>query len=369
MITAEFSNIKISGIAAAVPTKIVKAHDYDELFGEDVVSKNIATTGVKETHHASKEQTSSDFAYVAARRLMDEMNIDPESVGVLIFTAAYLDYQVPPTACVLQKRLGLSTDCIVFDNNLGCSGYVYGLQTMGAILNSSSAKRGLLLTGDITSKVVSPLDKSRMLFGDGGTATLIEKIEDDALDGNNDTGAKNVIRVGMKTDGSRFKSIIVPAGAYRNVDAERERTEWSDGNTRSDYDLYMNGMDVFSFSMTDVPKLAKEFMSKYEYNPDEFDAFIFHQPNLFILKHLIKKLGAGADKMPVSLDRYGNTSVCAIPLTICDAYHDVEEEKKLFLYGFGVGLSWACAAITIDTKNVYSIECTDDYYKEGFVEH
>ena len=363
MISAEFNNIKISGIAAAVPTKVVNAHEYDELFGEDTVSKNIATTGVKESHHASKEQTSSDLAYVAAKRLMDEMNIDPESIDILIFTAAYLDYQVPPTACVLQKRLGLSTDCIVFDNNLGCSGYIYGLQTMGSILNSSSAKRGLLLTGDITSKVVSPFDKSRMIFGDGGTATLIEKLESPSGD------ETNLIRIGMKSDGARFKSIIVPAGAYRNVDASRERTEWSDGNTRSDYDLYMNGMDVFSFSMTDVPKLAKEFMDKYEYDPNEFDAYIFHQPNLFILKHLIKKIGADKEKMRISLDRYGNTSVCSIPLTLCDAFHDESGEQKLFLYGFGVGLSWACASVTIDTTNIYSVECTDDYYKEGFVEH
>ena len=358
MITAEFNNIKISGIAAAVPTKIVKAHDYDELFGEDVVAKNIVTTGVKEAHHASKEQTSSDFAYVAAKRLMNEMNIDPESIGVLIFTAAYLDYQVPPTACVLQKRLELSTDCVVFDTNLACSGYVYGLQTISAILNSTSAKRGLLLTGDITSKVVSPLDKSRMLFGDGGTATLVEKVES-APD----------IKIGMKTDGARFKSIIVPASGYRNTDADKERTEWSDGNTRSDYDLYMNGMDVFSFSMSDVPKLAVEFMDKFKYTSEDFDAYIFHQPNYFILKHLIKKLGSDKSKMPVSLDRYGNTSVCAIPLTICDAYHNTSGEKKLFLYGFGVGLSWACAAVTIDTEHVYSIECTDDYYTEGYVEH
>lgn len=358
MITADFNNIKISGIAAAAPTKRVDAHDYDSLFGEEIVKKNILTTGVKQAFHASKEQTSSDLAYVAAVRLMKEMNIDPRSIDVLIFTAAYLDYQVPPTACVLHGRLGLKQDCIAFDTNLGCSGFVYALQTMGGILNNSSAKRGLLLTGDITSKVVSPLDKSRMIFGDAGTATLIEKVDD-----------AEPIHIGMRTDGSRFKSIIVPAGAYRNVDATRERTVWPDGNTRSEFDLFMNGMDVFSFSMSDVPKMAKEFMAQYNLSPTDFDAFVFHQPNLFILKHLIKKLGSTTDKMCVSLDRYGNTSVCAIPLTICDAFANVAEKKNLFLYGFGVGLSWACASVTLDTTHVYGIEHTDDYFKDGGVEH
>lgn len=358
MITSEFSNIRISGIAAAVPSRCVDAHEYDELFGADTVTKNVQTTGVAQSYHAAEQQTSSDFAYVAAKNLMTRMDIDPESIDVLIFTAAYLDYQVPPTACVLQARLGLSTDCIVFDTDLGCSGYVYGLQTMCSILQCSSAKRGLLLTGDITSKVVSPLDKSRMLFGDGGTATLIEKAEN-----------TDELRFAMKTDGSRFKSIIVPAGAYRNAGASREREEWADGNIRSDYDLYMNGTDVFSFTMTDVPKLALEFMEHYGMTEADFDSYVFHQPNLFILKHLIKKIKGPKEKLRISLDRYGNTSVCSIPLTICDTYHETNGKKQIFIYGFGVGLSWACASITVDTDHVYAIEHTDDYYQDGAVLH
>ncbi|MBQ7080095.1 MAG: ketoacyl-ACP synthase III [Fibrobacter sp.] len=358
MVTAEFNNICISGIAAAVPTQCVDAREYEHLFGQDVVRKNIITTGVRQAYHASENQTSSDLAYIAAKKLLKEMNVDPKSIDVLIFTAAYLDYQVPPTSCVLQYRLGLSTDCIVFDTNLACSGFVYSLQTMGAILNSSSAKRGLILTGDITSRVVSPMDKSRMIFGDAGTATLVEKKEN-----------SEKINIAMKTDGSRFKSIIVPAGAYRNVNASHERTLWSDGNTRSDYDLFMNGMDVFSFSMSDVPKMAIDFMGKFNYAPEDFDAYVFHQPNLFILKHLIKKIGAPQDKMCVSLDRYGNTSVCAIPLTICDSFANESSVKKLFLYGFGVGLSWACASVSLDTTHVLAIERTDDFFAEGRVEH
>ena len=358
MITSEFSGLKIAGIASAVPTKCVKAHDYDELFGEATVTKNVQSTGVQQSFHVSTQQTSSDLAYVAAKRLMSEMNIDPNSIGVLIFVAAYLDYQVPPTACVLQHRLGLSTDCIVFDVNLACSGFVYGLQTICSILSSSSAKRGLLLTGDITSKVVSPLDKSRLLFGDGGTATLIEKDYSD-----------DILRFGMKTDGNRFKSIIVPAGAYRNTGASHEREEWFDGNIRSDYDLFMNGTDVFGFTMKEVPELALDFMNHYQMSEEDFDAFIFHQPNLFILKHLIRKLRAPKDKMKISLDRYGNTSVCAIPLTICDAYHEETGKKKLFIYGFGVGLSWACGSISVDADHIYPIEQTDDYYTDGAVAH
>lgn len=359
MITGEFRNIKIAGITASVPTNYVDSHSYDDLFGYETVEKNVASTGVRGSYHAGEYQTSSDFGYVAARRLLDELNVDPSTIGVLIFTAAYLDYVVPPTACVLQYRLGLSQDCIAFDTNLACSGYVYALQTMCATLSTTSAKRGLLITGDITSKVVSPLDKSRMLFGDGGTATLVEKCDD-----------AERICFGMKTDGSRFKDIIVPAGAYRNVGAPRERTPWSDGNIRSDYDLYLNGANVFNFTMTDVPKLVSEFYNHYGVSAEDYDAFIFHQPNLFILKHLAKKIKAPQEKMPISLDRYGNTSVNSIPLTICDAFGGKKQGKKhLFLYGFGVGLSWAISSLTLNTDNTFAITKTDDYFREGAVSH
>lgn len=359
MITASFNNIKIAGIAAAVPTKCVQAHEYDEVFGEETVSKNIKLTGIRQTYQLAENQTPSDLAFVAAKKLMQEIKIAPENIGVLIFVSPYFDYVYPATACVLHNRLGLSTDCIAFDLDLGCSGFVYGLSIVSSILQSLEGKCGLLLTAELGNTVYSSLDKSRLLFGAAGTATLVEKNE----------GSKT-LQIAMKTDGTRFKSIIFPNSACRkNPNATHDKTLWPDGNTRSDYDALMDGTSVFSFSMTDVPKLAEEFFEFYNHSPDTFDAFILHQPNLFILKHLIKKLGSSSDKMPISLDRYGNTGSSAIPLTICDAYNNDISEKKLFLYGFGVGLSWACASTFINTEHIYPIEYTDDYFSDGILFH
>jgi 3-oxoacyl-[acyl-carrier-protein] synthase-3 len=359
LIASEITGLRIVGIAAAVPTRQVEAHSYDPLFGAEVVEKNVSVTGVRSSYHALPEQTSSDLGYAAARRLLEELGIAPESIGVLIFTAAYLDYFVPPTACVLHHRLGLSHDCVAFDTDLACSGYVYALHTMCSILKTTNATRGLLITGDITSKVVSPFDRSRMLFGDGGTATLIEKCD-----------VAEPIRFGMKTDGSRFKSLIVPAGAFRNIGASRERVQCPDGNLRSDYDLFMSGTDVFSFTMTDVPRLASEFLEFFGATVEEYDGFVFHQANLFILKHLLRKMRAPAEKMPISLDRYGNTSVCSIPLTICDTYGGRPSgAQRLFLCGFGVGLSWAVSSLTLETSSVLPIFHSDDYFREGSLSH
>ena len=359
MIASTLEGIRIAGLASAAPTNKVKNVDYYPLFGQETVDKIIATTGVEESYHVHENQTAGDLAFVAARNLLEQLDIPPESIGILIFVVTYPDYFVPATANILHHRLGLSTDCLAFDLNLACSGFVVGLQTAGSLLKNSSAKRALLLVGDSTSKVVSPEDKSRLLFGDGGAAVLLEA----------DDLAESMF-FGVKTDGGRFKNIIVPAGAFRQPRAPMESEQWADGNTRSDYHLFMDGPNVFSFTMSDVPALIKEFLGYYNLNIENFDAAFFHQPNAFILKHLAKKIKLPQEKMPLSLDRYGNTSGVSIPITLSDAYgQTVEGHKHLLFSGFGVGLSWAAASATIDAATVLPVIHTDEYYQDGSVVH
>lgn len=359
MIASEFNHIKITGVAAAVPTKKVCSDEYVERFSEETVRKLIASTGVKECYHAHEKQTSSDLAFSAAEHLLKEKNIDPKDIGILIFVVAYADYFTPASAMVLQKRLGLSQNCIAYDVNLGCSGVIYGLQTVASLLQCSSAQKALLLVGDITSKVISPYDTSCILFGDAGGAILLEKTDESAP-----------MQFGLKSDGERFKALIVPGGGFRNPNASREMVVWGDGNRRSDCNLYMNGTDVFSFTMTDVPALFKEFMEYYHVTAEEVDALVLHQPNAFILKHLAKKLKIPMDKVPLSLDRYGNTSGVSIPVTLCDAYGMQNGKNlRLMLSGFGVGLSWGVATLSLDTDAVLPIIHSDDYYQDGGVSH
>ncbi|MDR1045151.1 MAG: ketoacyl-ACP synthase III [Candidatus Adiutrix sp.] len=359
MIASTLEGIKISGLASAVPAKQVRNVDYYPLFGRETVDKIIATTGVRESYHVHENQTAGDLAFVAARHLLEQLDIPPESIGILIFVVTYPDYFVPATANVLHKRLGFSTDCLAFDLNLACSGFVVGLQTAGALLKNCNARRALMLVGDSTSKVVSPNDKSRLLFGDGGAAALLE-VDDSA----------EPMHFGVKTDGGRFKSIIVPAGAFRRPEAQAEPEQWADGNTRSDYHLFMDGANVFSFTMTAVPALIKEFAAHNGLDMESFDAAAFHQPNAFILKHLAKKINLPPDKMPLSLDRYGNTSGASIPITLSDAYGRVSEGRKhLLLSGFGVGLSWAAASVTVETGSILPVIHTDEYYQDGLVSH
>ncbi len=323
MATGILKNVEIKGIACAVPERIVNNEDYDEIFGEENVRKFISMTGVKTRHVAIDEQCASDLCYVAAKNLMERLNWEASSIDALILITQTPDYAVPATACVLQYRLGLSNDCIAFDINLGCSGYVYGLWQAATMISTQNIKRVLLLVGDTSNYGINPCDSATaMIFGDGGTATALEKTEG------------KEIKYFLKTKGSGYKYIMVPAGHARS----RSQTNID----TSDYELSMNGADIFNFTITDVYKDLNNFISEYTVDKNDVDMFVFHQANLFIIKHLAKKLGISMEKVPVSIDRYGNTSGESIPLTLVDTLgaEQTEDTVKLLLCGFGVGLSY-----------------------------
>ena len=360
MIGSTVKGIKLTGIASAVPTKQVNNIDYASIFGEEVVKKTIDSTGVKTTYHSIDKQIASDLSYVAAKELLDKKNVASSEIGILLFISSHHDYIAPATSFVLQKRLGISTDSIVFDINLGCSACVYGLQVASSLLKTTDVKKALILIGDSSSRVVSPKDTSRLLFGDSGAALLIEKTEDE----------KDKISFGFKSDGYRFDDIYIPAGGFRHLKGSFELFAEEDGWERSDYHSHMKGTNVFAFSVADVPKLVREFMEKENLNVDMIDKLFMHQPNLYIIKNVIRKLKFPEDKVPVTIDKYGNTSGVSIPITMCDCYGNIEDGKKnLLLLGFGVGLSWGVSNLLVDTKDVFPVIHSDDYFDDGFVVH
>lgn len=355
-----YQGLRITGMAAAVPTERVSLECFYEEFGEESVKRFSEMTGVKEFRRAKQHQTASDLGYVAAEKILTEKGIDRESIGALVFVAHSTDYRRPATACVLHKRLGLSKDCAAFDINLGCSAIVYGIQTVCSMMANSDIERGLLITGETLTKMVNPKDKSvNMLFGDGGAAILFDKTND----------TQENITVSLKTDGNGYRSIIAPAGGFRNMDAPREDIVWSDGNTRNLYNSYMNGTDVFSFTISDVPKTVREFLIKTGTTPDNYDCFAFHQANQFIHKQLSKKLKIPTEKMPLCLERFGNTSAPAAVLVLCDTYGEDSSTAPIrtLICCFGVGLSWGVASVRISPSEVFPIMETDEIFEEGII--
>lgn len=351
------NNIVISGIATSVPNQVRPIDYWYQKFGVEAVDKFKNMTGVTRVCCTFKNQTASDLAFVSAKKLLEHKNIDPQSIGALIFISQCPDYRLPSTACVLQYRLNLSNDSICYDVNLGCSGYINGLMIISSLMQNANIKYALLLVGDTSTKGLSHDDKSSaMLFGDAGSATLLEKKE-------------NVSDVSfyIKSDGVRFKSIIKPAGAYRNLGVSKEKVLWPiDGNIRSDYDTYMNGTDVFTFTLSEVPALIKGFLHNHDQSINDYDWYIFHQANLYILKQIAKKTKIPIEKIPISLDNFGNTSVTSIPLTLSNSFGNVNDKIYHFMMcGFGVGLSWGIFTASIKTEDILPIIYTEDYFKEG----
>ena len=347
--------IGIAGIACAVPDNCMTVESFKAVFGEETPDKFTAGTGIREMYKALPEQTASDLAFTAAENLFSHVGVDRHKIGVMLLVTQSPDYRRPSSACVLHKRLGLPVDCASMEINLGCSGFVYGLQTAMNLMEQSDAEYGLLMIAETASKLVDPLDKSIvMMYGDAGAAILLER------------QAEAETCTLLRTDGSRYRAIVLPAGGFRDMYPPRERFMCGDGIERTLYDIYMDGTSVFSFSISDVPKALKDYLEHTGTGVDDYDAFVFHQANQFIIKQLMKKLKLPADKVPISLDRYGNTGGISIPLTLCDRYGDGGAGRlKALMCGFGIGLSWGVTNATMDTGRIYPIVRTADYYGEG----
>lgn len=336
MPSSTISNIRIVGIASAVPDGSAEISAGSAL-SEKELSKIAASTGVKRRHVVESDVCTSDLCQAAAEQLLNEAGWSRESVDVLIFVSQTPDYLLPATACALHGKLQLASSCAAFDVNLGCSGYVYGLWLAANLLNGG-ARRALLLAGDTISRIVSPLDRSvAYLFGDAGTATLVEYRPD-----------APAMYFELGTAGSAMQHLIVPAGGFRHPgtpDTAR-RTEREGGNVRSDQDLLMNGGEIFAFTMSKVPAMCRAVLQTANWPMDSVDAFVMHQANRFMLQHLSKQMRIPEGKFILALENYGNTSSASIPLAISDRLREGlrSHSARLLLAGFGVGFSWAAVA-------------------------
>lgn len=327
-------NVRILGLSATVP------HNHLDNFNDEYVDdaeKIFKNTGIKARHVAPSHITASDLCEKAATDLIQALDWKPEEIDCLVFVRQTPDYLLPSTSTILQAKLGLSEEAYCIDLAMGCSGYVYGLSNIAALLQNGSFKKALLLVGDTISKTCSIHDKSTYpLFGDAGTATAL--IFDE-------TAAP--IHFHFGTDGKGYEAIIVNEGGFRKpfkADSLIEK-EVEEGISRSGTSLILEGMDVFSFGISVAPKTVNALMEKHQLSNDDIDNFFFHQANLFMNEKIRKKLKIDESKVSYSLENFGNTSPASIPLTMVSAKGETlkSEAQKNILCGFGVGLSWATA--------------------------
>ncbi len=300
-------------------------------------------TGIRERRIASPGECSSDLAFGAARRLFGTGVCGPCDVDFVLLCTQTPDYVLPTTACLLQERLGIPRTAGALDYNLGCSGYVYGLGLAKGLVETGQARRVLLLTAETYSKLIHPLDRSvRTLFGDAGAATLVEATSCEAED----------LPIGpfvYGTDGTGAANLMVPKSGFREPPGAEDGTAAQDeqGNWRAPSQLYMNGAEIFNFSIRTVPACVSRLLEEAHIQTSDVDLFVFHQANRYMLEHLRRKMGIPQDRFVIAMSDTGNTVSATIPIALCEAAAagQLRHGMRVALVGFGVGYSWAAALV------------------------
>ena len=334
---------KIEDIEYYLPERVLSNQDLAREFPDWSIGKIQGKTGIVQRHIAAKNECSSDLAVTAARRLFERTGHDPKEIDFVLLCTQSPDYFLPTTACLVQHRLGIPTTAGALDFNLGCSGFIYGLGMAQALILGEQASVVLLITAETYSKFIHPQDKSvRTLFGDAAAATLVTASPDDT------SSSRPAVYV-YGTDGSGAGNLIVPAGGMRQRCSEETAQEISDesGNVRSLDHLFMNGAEIFTFTLAAIPDCVQRTLTKSGRTLDDVDLFVFHQANQYMLEHLRIKLKVPQEKFYVYLQECGNTVSSTIPIALKQAACEgkLKPGQTVMLVGFGVGYSWGAVLL------------------------
>ena len=344
MSKSKFNHVKISGITAVVPEHFINIDDEIEFFNNDpkLLERNKKILGLGTRHVADDRTTNNDLCEAAARDLIKALNVDKETIDTVIVVSNSLDYKYPASACILQGILGLSEDCSCFDmTGLACSAYVHSLWLAHSLISSGAAKKILLLAGEIASTHSDRRNRnSNMLFGDAGTATLLEYTDEDY---------PSWFYTG--TRGKDWDKIVAPAGGWALpigkdiIDIEETDDR---GNVWHLWDEIMKGLDVFKFTTDVGPKGIAAILDYAGKTKEDIDFFAFHQANKQIVRTVASYANLPKDKFSTeTFSQYGNCGNVAVAMDLCRHLKE-KSEKTVCLATFGVGLSWGFAVLDLE---------------------
>jgi len=327
MAFSTLKHIKVKGISTCVPPKRVSNSRDVPGMDPGEIRKIVAMAGVEHRHVSDGTLTSTDLCRQACGEVMEGLGWSPESVDALILVTQSPDYFLPSSSCLVHRDLDFPTTTAAFDVGLGCSGYPYGIW-LGAMMLNSGLQRVLVLHGETPSRFCHPEDHATtMLFGDAGSATAMER-----------GGEGDVGHFSLHTDGTGYDDLIIPGRGFRNSFPEDERQ----------LHLFMNGPNIFSFSIKRVPAVIDDVLRRADLQAGDIDFFVLHQSNRFIMMHLAKKCGLDPERVPIILEEYGNAGGPSVPLTItCGIPPDRAAGAKLLSIGYGVGLSWSASVFDL----------------------
>ena len=329
MSLTRIDGVRIAGVTTCVPPRSVDNNEYGKTFGVNEVRKVVAMAGVRRRHVVEPNVTSADLCFEAAAALLARLDWAPDTITGLILITQSPDYFLPSSSCVVHKWLGLSDQCATFDLGLGCSGYPYGLYLAATMLRAGGQQRILVLHGDTPSRFTSPDDHATtLLFGDAGSASAIEASPDAAPS-----------FFCLHTDGKGYRGLIIQGGGFRDRFPANPRHQM----------LEMDGAGVFQFTIARVPPLVRDSLAFAGLAAADIDWYAFHQSNRFMMQHLIKKCGLPEERVPLVIDRFGNSGGPSVPLAMTQGLPLVgRADARVMMVGYGVGLSWGSAIVRLD---------------------
>lgn len=338
-------NSTITAVHYCVPRQRLTHAELVERFGAQHMEAIVKMSGIRERRVVAPGETAADLAYWAARRLLDDRQIDPASIDLLIFASQTGDYQVPATACVLHERLGLSQNCAAFDIGMGCSSYPYSLSVAHSMLAAGVARRALVLVAEALTPYIHPQDRALApLFGDGAAATLLEPSD----------GPGGFLGFLLGTDGSGYRSIIIPASGARMPRTDETRLEQTDetGIVRTQEHLHMDGPAVFFFSVQHVPKMIRLALERFQCALDDVDLVLLHQANKTMVDQIYRVLKVPPEKRFYWMEELGNTSGASTAILLAEAARQgrLQPGMRVLLAAFGNGLSWGVTAFEWDER-------------------
>ncbi len=369
MCVKQFNHVKISGISTVVPQKEINIYDEVQYYENSVkkIDRMRKMVGFHKRRVIDKTTTAADLAYDAALNLIENMKIDKNEIDALIFVVQQPDYRTPSTAYFIHSKLGLSKECIATDINQGCVGWVYGLYMVSQMIESGAHKKVLLLSADTPSADIDITDRnSAPLFGDAGSATLLEYTQEE-----------NPTYYNLETLSDGFEALITPFSANRfridytkqeDIDLliklSQEKVTLPSGNEMPLLNPYMDGMAVFNFTINEVPKNIKAIMNHTKLETNDIPVLCLHQANKQIVQAVAQSVGFELEKAPyTAFENYGNNTMCSIPTTL--AMLEKETSKKnLLCCGFGNGL--VCASVILNLENTF-IDKIRDFKKPSYV--
>ncbi|MBD5625940.1 MAG: ketoacyl-ACP synthase III [Desulfovibrio sp.] len=360
-----FDNVGIAALACAVPEFTQCVNEDPGLEHAAYVRSFVKKIGIRQRQVSLTEQTTTDLGHAAVERALAIAGWEANSLDALIYLSQMPDFN-PGTgnAFVMHKRLGLPAACMAFDITLGCSSFPYGLAVCASLLQQAHINRVAMISGDNVWSCVPYkevlLEESVFLFGEGTTALLLENRD------------KSPIDLSLLSDGSGYEYLFNPSAGSRNNWRKGKTLRLSNGQQitvpPSRGNQYMDGPEITAFSTTTVVDAIKEFLERTGRPISSYDGLVLHQANRQIVRTIAKRVGADEAQVPLSLDRYANTSGASVPLTIADAYGDRSEGMlSLLTCAYGIGLSWGIASFDIDASVIQPIFRTDRRFDEGYI--